>query len=1265
MTLALVIVAVLISAIRLYPDFNLIVQNKVEQHLNQSLNAQVDIGTLQVSRQQPFSELVAERVSITPAHPEAQAWGLDRIEIQLDLLASIFAQQLKLKRITLVGLDISLHRDQTGQIHVNQEFPLWQDKNSDNAQLFDSYISLYQSKIRWSDAITGVDYQFLDVSALLAPGLLEMELSLSARLPQRLGNTINLQARINGSLSALHEAKIKFYADLQDIRIDEISQHLPVNYELQTQAIIAMRAWGEYNQGQLKAMQGSVNLEHLQNRNANVDQALCLSDRVLEALSLDYQLTAHDNQWLLLADNINTRFNGPSSPADQTQQLSLKINLQSPQTQVISLYLNTLNLGALCNSVHAYMPGLVQQHLAGLRAHAVLDDLLVHIEHSQDQSPSFQYASKFQDATLWHVAADRKIAGLSGRLTGGDSGGKVSLTSQQVELSLPQMYPDEVLQIALTGDLDWQHYANKHSIHTEHLRLENNDLAIDTRFTALLDKNEIYSDAQLYIARASAAELDRYLPALTQITRTKKWFGDALHDGRIVASKIILRGLLRDFPFHKRSGVMLADVSLQDAVIEYKKDWPAFSDVQATIRLNKDHVLVVPTHGIMYDSVLTRARLEIPSFLRAVLEAEGELVGEGQNLIQFLADSGLVARRNSVADQLSLQGDTKLQLSFSKSLSQKVALPFRVSGMLNFIGNSLHVRAANMSMQDLRGTLAFDEDGAYGEYLSARLYGHKLALSAKALGAGASELYFNGKFDLDAYISSQLPQFKPFVYGQTPIQGSLYLPSMFKQNNPEKLTLKITSQLQGIESNLPYPMHKTSPEPLATELLFDQKQAIMRWQFADQASLLFTMSQNQPFNLRLIEFGQPETTPHELTEGLKLVGYIDRLPIASWLQTYQQYNSELTRLGINNASSTLPRVDLRIQALDWLPWPAQNMSLQAAMEDNNYVLAMSSSLGAGRVLWPQLTAAPVVFDMEEFKVHHSEKKSEQVIDPNTLPPFIFKAKRFHLKDKLIREVDVTAQSIHDGLFFSDINFALEDLQARGQGSWRQTDEDDIWSEFSFDLTTSDLADALESLNYQTGLRNGNGSIRTQLSWPDAPHKVALANMTGRTSLDIRKGSITEVEPGAGRLLALFNLSALTRRLSLDFKDVTAKGFAFNTISGDLDLQSGGEMKMEQVVIDSSAAVIEFTGTTNIVDQTYDQNIFVTPSVTESLPAAGAIVGGPIGAAAGFVVDKVAKVVGLDKALKYQYSMTGTWEQPEIVKIKKVSDESSAENTLNQ
>jgi uncharacterized protein YhdP len=96
--------------------------------------------------------------------------------------------------------------------------------------------------------------------------------------------------------------------------------------------------------------------------------------------------------------------------------------------------------------------------------------------------------------------------------------------------------------------------------------------------------------------------------------------------------------------------------------------------------------------------------------------------------------------------------------------------------------------------------------------------------------------------------------------------------------------------------------------------------------------------------------------------------------------------------------------------------------------------------------------------------------------------------------------------------------------------------------------------------------------------------------------------------------------------------------------------------MDKITVDSSAAVIEFSGTTNIVQQSYDQKVAVTPSVTDSLPAAGALVGGPIGAAAGFVVDKVAKVVGLNKALTYHYTMTGTWEQPNIEKVVRKTEE---------
>jgi uncharacterized protein YhdP len=297
-----------------------------------------------------------------------------------------------------------------------------------------------------------------------------------------------------------------------------------------------------------------------------------------------------------------------------------------------------------------------------------------------------------------------------------------------------------------------------------------------------------------------------------------------------------------------------------------------------------------------------------------------------------------------------------------------------------------------------------------------------------------------------------------------------------------------------------------------------------------------------------------------------------------------------------------------------------------------------------------------MFDMQTFTVPARDKSIQQAIDPRSFPPFVFTADKFLVRNKPLTNIMVVGEPIHDGLQFSQIEFGLVDLDAQGNGSWRQMDDGAVWSQFNVDMQTTDLADALESLGFESGLRNGNGDIKAQFTWPNAPHKLNLAEIIGSGSIDINDGSVVEVDPGAARLLALFNLSALTRRLSLDFKDVTAKGFAFNKIHGDLKLQSGGDLNMDKITVDSSAAVIEFSGTTNIVQQSYDQKVAVTPSVTDSLPAAGALVGGPIGAAAGFVVDKVAKVVGLNKALTYHYTMTGTWEQPNIEKVVRKTEE---------
>ena len=65
-----------------------------------------------------------------------------------------------------------------------------------------------------------------------------------------------------------------------------------------------------------------------------------------------------------------------------------------------------------------------------------------------------------------------------------------------------------------------------------------------------------------------------------------------------------------------------------------------------------------------------------------------------------------------------------------------------------------------------------------------------------------------------------------------------------------------------------------------------------------------------------------------------------------------------------------------------------------------------------------------------------------------------------------------------------------------------------------------------------------------------PSRLLAENqLNGKIQLEIKKGNIIEADAGAGRILGLFSLSALPRKLFGDFKDTFKAGFNFDTAIG--------------------------------------------------------------------------------------------------------------------
>src|SRR5690606_29452990 len=160
-----------------------------------------------------------------------------------------------------------------------------------------------------------------------------------------------------------------------------------------------------------------------------------------------------------------------------------------------------------------------------------------------------------------------------------------------------------------------------------------------------------------------------------------------------------------------------------------------------------------------------------------------------------------------------------------------------------------------------------------------------------------------------------------------------------------------------------------------------------------------------------------------------------------------------------------------------------------------------------------------------------------------------------------------------------------------------------------------------------------------------PAGFRLADLQGKLALTAKDGRLVEVEPGAGRVLGLLSVAELPRRLMLDFRDLFSKGFAFNRIGGTVEF-GNGQARSDDMNIDGPAAEIRIHGSADLRAQTFDQHIEVLPKSGNLLTVAGALAGGPVGAAVGALTNAMLKKPLGEMGAK-SYRVTGPWKDPKV------------------
>jgi uncharacterized protein YhdP len=276
----------------------------------------------------------------------------------------------------------------------------------------------------------------------------------------------------------------------------------------------------------------------------------------------------------------------------------------------------------------------------------------------------------------------------------------------------------------------------------------------------------------------------------------------------------------------------------------------------------------------------------------------------------------------------------------------------------------------------------------------------------------------------------------------------------------------------------------------------------------------------------------------------------------------------------------------------------------------------------------------------------SDANPLQTLSPELMPLLTVTSQKTLWQSMDLGRLSLETERIPDGMSFNNVELTGESQKLVLSGNWRARGGQSV-THTQGRLEVPRAGQLLAQLDITKDLADTSAAVDFSVNWDGAPYQFSLADLKGQVDISFKNGRILSIEPGFGRLLGMLAMAQWIKRAQLDFSDVYEEGLTFNSIKGHFDLV-GGIASTHNLVVDAVPAKIAISGDTDLVNQTVDHIIDVTPKSADAVPIAGTIMG------------KVAALVGRSLTGKdqegfffgSQYLVKGAWEKAEIIPMHK-------------
>ena len=844
----------------------------------------------------------------------------------------------------------------------------------------------------------------------------------------------------------------------------------------------------------------------------------------------------------------------------------------------------------------------------------------------------------------------------------GDAGALLlALPKQTLRVDYPRVFRKPFLFAQFDGDVVAYRTDDAWRIETDRLTFEGQGYGGELRGGAEIqdDHSRPLLDLYAVVTHADVVAAKLFWPTNVMPPPAVEYLDRAIVDGHLDDGRVIVRGDLDSWPFHDNAGRFEARGHIADTTFDYNEEWPRAEHIDAIANFVDDTMLVDVDSAEVKGNRVESATAAIGNLGEPVLDLSAKGEGSGANLLGFLRATPIGKRYDDTLKDVAIGG--KGTLDFTLNLPIKDGSKLALDGRVQLGQANLDDAAFNLHFIDAGGTVHFNQTGFEAAPLAVG-FRQRSALLSIAVGgfvadpAHAVEASLRGRFPATT-VFADVPDLAPALArfpGEADWIAKLTVDSSPATTGGRKV-LTLSSDLRGIAIDLPAPLAKPAAAPLAFDLSLDLPFVgqMFSARLGDVASARGRLpSPTTPFAAR-VALGGPangELPPR----GAAIGGTVKTFDASGWLDLVQPSSGG----GGSSAGSLIHDIDLHIDdfQIDAKSFGAVRLLVGDEAGATEIRIDGAAISGVLRIPVQDIRKQGVTARFDRFHWPeiapdaNGEDDALPEIAPASLPPLHISINDFMLGKASFGKAEFESHPIEGGMHVDKLESQSPNVTMSATGNWTGTERDNS-SHLIIQLNAQNLGRMMDALGYPGIIDGGQTTADIDAIWPGPPSSFAMAKLqTGAITLKIAEGRILEAKPGVGRIFGLLSLSEIPRRLSLDFSDFFQSGLGFNSITGIFGLDKGNAYT-SNLVIKSPAADIAISGRTGLRAKDYDQEMVVSPHTSATLPLVGAIAAGPVGAAAGLVLQGVLGK-GIGKAMGSRYKVTGSWEKPEITLVSK-------------